>query len=276
MVDNKLVEQLEEISRSLRRDVVEMVYRTGDGHPGASFSVADIVTALYFHIMRIDPSRPDWEDRDRFVLSKGHSCPILYAALARKGYYAPEHLMTLRYLHSILQGHPYAPKTPGLDSTAGSLGNGVAIGLGMALAARIKKKDYQVYVATGDGELGEGLIWEAAMSASHLKTGNLTVYVDNNNYQSGGTVDEVSGPYPILEKWAAFGWHCQEIDGHDLGQIIKATAIAREVVDQPSVIVARTVKGNGVSFMVDDNTWHKRVYNEAEYKQALQELGGVV
>jgi transketolase len=276
MADTMQIKQLEEISKGLRRDVVEMVYRTGDGHPGASFSVADIVTALYFHIMRIDPTRPDWADRDRFVLSKGHSCPILYAALARKGYFAPEHLMTLRYLHSILQGHPYAPKTPGLDSTAGSLGNGVAIGLGMALAAKILKKDYQVYVATGDGELGEGLIWEAAMSASHLKAGNLTVYVDNNNYQSGGTVDEVSGPYPIAEKWAAFGWHCQEIDGHDFGQIIKATAIAREVIDKPSVIVARTVKGNGVSFMVGDNTWHKRVYNEAEYKQALQELGGAL
>ncbi|PKL11106.1 MAG: transketolase [Spirochaetae bacterium HGW-Spirochaetae-4] len=267
---------LQDCARRIREDVVEMVYRTKDGHPSPSFSVAEILAALYFHILRIDPENPKWEDRDRFILSKGHACPALYAALARRGYFSPDELTTLRYLHSNLQGHPYEPKTPGLDSTTGSLGNGVSIGLGMAMAARIRKQDYRVYVITGDGELGEGLIWEAAMAAGHHKMANLTVFVDNNNYQSGGTVGEISGPYPIAEKWADFGWHTQTIDGHDIAQILEAVEQAKLVVDRPSVIVAKTVKGQGLSFMVGDNTWHKRVYTDAEYEQAMVELGGTV
>jgi transketolase len=268
------ISQLEEQSKQLRRDVVEMVYNAKDGHPGPCFSIADIIVALYFNIMRLDPSNPNWEDRDRFVLSKGHACPILYSALARKGYFPVEELKTLRYMNSHLQGHPYALKTEGLDATAGSLGNGVSIGLGMALAARIRKKDYQVYVITGDGELGEGLIWEAAMAASHQKAANLTVFVDNNDFQSGGTVEEISGPYPIEEKWAAFGWHTQTIDGHDLASILKAVEIAHAVQDRPSAIICKTVKGNGVSFMVGDNSWHKRVFSDSEYVIAMKELGG--
>jgi transketolase len=267
---------LQDCARRIRKDVVEMVYRTKDGHPSPSFSVAEILAALYFHILRIDPENPKWEDRGRFILSKGHACPALYAALARRGYFSPDELTTLRYLHSNLQGHPYEPKTPGLDSTTGSLGNGVSIGLGMAMAARIRKQDYRVYVITGDGELGEGLIWEAAMAAGHHKMANLTVFVDNNNYQSGGTVGEISGPYPIAEKWADFGWHTQTIDGHDIAQILEAVEQAKLVVDRPSVIVAKTVKGQGLSFMVGDNTWHKRVYTDAEYEQAMVELGGTV
>ena len=267
---------LQDCARRIREDVVEMVYRTKDGHPSPSFSVAEILAALYFHILRIDPENPKWKDRDRFILSKGHACPALYAALARRGYFSPDELTTLRYLHSNLQGHPYEPKTPGLDSTTGSLGNGVSIGLGMAMAARIRKQDYRVYVVVGDGELGEGLIWEAAMAAGHHKMANLTVFVDNNNYQSGGTVGEISGPYPIAEKWADFGWHTQTIDGHDIAQILEAVERAKLVVDRPSVIVAKTVKGQGLSFMVGDNTWHKRVYTDAEYEQAMVELGGTV
>ncbi|MFA7129755.1 MAG: transketolase [Sphaerochaeta sp.] len=266
--------QLTQMSKLLRRDVVEMVYRTKDGHPSPSFSVADIVTALYFSIMRIDPENPQWEDRDRFVLSKGHSCPVLYAALARRGYFPVEELMTLRYMDSHLQGHPYAPKTKGLDATTGSLGNGVSVGLGMAIASRILHKDYQVYVATGDGELGEGLIWEAAMAASHQKVANLTVFIDNNNYQSGGTVGEISGPYPIEEKWAAFGWHTQTIDGHDMEAILQAVEKAHAVTDKPSAIICKTIKGNGVSFMIGENSWHKRVYTDSEYAIAMKELGG--
>ena len=265
---------LEDCARQIRRDVVEMVYRTGDGHPSPSFSAADIIAALYFHCMRIDPDRPDWEDRDRFVLSKGHACPALYSALARRGYFSVDELTTLRYLHTNLQGHPYEPKTVGLDATTGSLGNGVSIGLGMALAARIRREDYQVYVVTGDGELGEGLIWESAMAAGHLKVSNLTVIIDNNNYQSGGTVEEITGPYPIAEKWAAFGWHTKAIDGHDMSQIVEAVDQARTVEDRPSVIIAKTTKGQGLSFMVGDNSWHKRVYTDDEYKQAMIELGG--
>jgi transketolase len=266
---------LEGCARQIRRDVVEMVYRTGDGHPSPSFSVADILAALYFHVMKLDPKRPDWDERDRFVLSKGHACPALYSALARKGFFSPDELMTLRHLDSNLQGHPYEPKTIGLDATTGSLGHGVAMGLGMVLAGRIQKKDFRVYVVTGDGELGEGLVWEAAMAASHHKADKLTVFVDNNNYQSGGTVDEVSGPYPIDKKWEAFGWHVQTIDGHDLAQILDAVERAKEIHDRPSAIIAKTEKGHGLSFMIGDNTWHKRVYTDAEYAQAMVELGGM-
>ena len=268
------IEELKEHASEIRRDVVEMVYRTGDGHPSPCFSAAEIISAFYFHILNIDPHNPEWEDRDRFILSKGHACPALYSALARRGYFAAEELMTLRYLDTNLQGHPYAPKTRGIDSTSGSLGNGISIGLGMALAGRIKKRNYNVYVVTGDGELGEGIIWEAAMSASHLKVSNLTVVIDNNNYQSGGQVGEISGPYPLLEKWMSFGWHCLEIDGHDIQQIIDAVDEAKSVDDRPSVIIAGTEKGRGVSFMVGDNTWHKRVYTDEEYSLAMAELGG--
>ncbi|WP_321302046.1 transketolase [uncultured Sphaerochaeta sp.] len=270
------LEALQTMSLQLRRDVVEMVYRTKDGHPSPSFSVADIITALYFEVMNIDPSNPDKSDRDRFVLSKGHACPVLYAALARRGYFPVDDLYTLRYLHSKLQGHPYAPKTKGLDATTGSLGNGVSIGLGMALAARIQKQTNRVYVITGDGELGEGMLWEAAMAASHQKAANLTVFIDNNNYQSGGTVGEVSGPYPIEDKWKAFGWHTQSIDGHDISQILQAVENAKAETERPSVIICKTVKGNGVSFMVGENSWHKRVYTDEEYRIAMKELGGVL
>ncbi len=265
---------LEDKARQIRKDVVEMVYRTGDGHPSPSFSAADMIATLYFEVLNIDPENPDWEDRDRFVLSKGHACPAQYAALARRGYFDPSELLTLRYLNSHLQGHPYQLKTTGLDATTGSLGNGVSVGLGMALAGKIRKKDYRVYVITGDGELGEGLIWEAAMAASHHKMANLTVFVDNNNYQSGGSVEEVSGPYPIAEKWESFGWHVQSIDGHDISQILEAIEKAKAVTDRPSAIIAKTVKGQGLSYMIGDNTWHKRVYTDAEYEQAMKELGG--
>jgi transketolase len=274
MADHSVILKLEDQARQIRRDVVDMIYKSGDGHPSPSMSVTDIVTALYFGVLRIDPARPDWEDRDRFVLSKGHSCPALYAALARRGYFSVDELPTLRYLHSNLQGHPYAPKTRGLDATTGSLGNGLSVGVGMALAARMLRRDYRVYVVTGDGELGEGLIWEAAMAAGHQKLANLTVIVDNNNYQSGGTVGEVSGVYPLVEKWEAFGWHCQSIDGHDMAAIFDAIENAKKAVDRPSAIIAKTVKGRGVSFMIGDNSWHKRTFTDAEYATAMKELGG--
>ena len=274
MIERSRIEALEERARQIRRDVVEMVYRTGDGHPSPSMSAADMIAALYFDVMRLNPADPSWEGRDRFVLSKGHACPAMYAALSARGYFPREELFTLRFLHSRLQGHPYAPKTPGLDATTGSLGNGVSVGLGMALAARIRKLDYRVYVITGDGELGEGLIWEAAMCAGHQKAANLTVFVDNNNYQSGGTVGEVSGVYPIADKWRDFGWYVQEIDGHDMGQILQAAENAQREKERPSAIVATTVKGKGVSFMIGDNSWHKRVYTDKEYEIAMRELGG--
>lgn len=268
------IERLEEKAAALRRDVVEMIYRAGDGHPSPCLSVADIVTALYFHILSIRPEDPGWPDRDRLVLSKGHSCPVVYAALARRGYFPVELLATLRTLGSPLQGHPDAKKTPGVDSTTGSLGNGVSIGLGMAMGARLLKKDFRVYVVTGDGELGEGLVWEAAMAAAKMKAASLTVIVDNNQYQSGGTVDVISGLYPLRAKWEAFGWSCLEIDGHDFGQILEAAAAARAETGRPTAIIARTVKGKGVSFMIGDNSWHKRAFNAEEYERAMRELGG--
>jgi len=275
MADHSVILKLEDQARQIRRDVVDMIYKSGDGHPSPSMSVTDIVTALYFNVLRIDPARPAWEDRDRFILSKGHSCPALYATLARRGYFSVDELPTLRFLHSNLQGHPYAPKTRGLDATTGSLGNGLSVGVGMALAARMRDRDYRTYVVTGDGELGEGLIWEAAMCSGHQKLAKLTVIVDNNNYQSGGTVGEVSGVYPLEEKWEAFGWHSQTIDGHDFGAILDAVENAKKVTDRPSAIIAKTIKGKGVSFMIGDNSWHKRTFTDAEYAAAMRELGGV-
>jgi transketolase len=273
VIGREEADRLAALGNLLRRDVVEMVYRTGDGHPGPCMSAADMIAALYFHVLRLDPEKPDWEDRDRFILSKGHACPVMYAALARRGYFPHEELFTLRMLHSRLQGHPVAGKTPGVDATAGSLGNGVSQGLGMAMAARMLKKDYRVYVMTGDGELSEGLIWEAALAAGHLGAAALTVIVDNNHYQSGGTIDAVSGSYPIDKKWEAFGWHVLSVDGHDIPAFISALEESREETGRPSVIIAKTVKGRGVSFMIGDNSWHKRLFTEEEHRRAIRELG---
>ncbi len=266
--------ELEEIACQIRIDIITMIHKAGDGHPGGSLSVTDMITALYFEVMNVDPKHPEKPDRDRFVLSKGHACPALYAALARKGYFSRDELPRLRSLESHLQGHPDMNKTPGIDSTAGSLGNGVSIGLGMVLAGRLTGHDYFTYVITGDGEIQEGVIWEAAMTASKYKAGRLIVFVDNNGIQSSGPVDKVSGLYPILPKWAAFGWHCQEIDGHDFSQILSAIEKAQACTDQPSVIQAHTVKGKGVPFMVGDNSWHKRVPTTEEYREAMRHLGG--
>jgi transketolase len=271
---NDTIRKLEEIARLIRIDVVTMIYRAGDGHPGAALSAADLIAALYFHVMNVDPADPNKVDRDRFILSKGHGCPALYAALARKGYFPHADLVKLRSLDCHLQGHPDMNKTPGIDSTSGSLGNGIAIGLGMVLAGRIARYDYFTYVVTGDGEIQEGIVWEAAMSASKYKAGRLIVFVDNNGIQSGGPVDQVSGLNPILPKWEAFGWHCQEIDGHDFGQILQAVENARAAVEQPSLILAHTIKGQGVPFMIGDNSWHKRVPTEEQFREAMRALGG--
>jgi len=266
------IRTLEERARQIRRDVVTMVHLAGDGHPGPALSVADIVAALYFKVLRVNPADPHWEGRDRFILSKGHACPTLYAALARRGFFSPEILPSLRSLGSILQGHPVMQKTPGVDSTSGSLGNGVSIGLGMTLAARVNRQDYFTYVIVGDGEIQEGIVWEAAMAAVRYKAGRLIVFVDNNGQQSGGPVREVSGLYPILPKWEAFGWHCQEIDGHDLRAILTAIERAQAETERPSCIVARTVKGKGIPFMEADNSWHKRVPTKDELDKALAVL----
>ena len=263
------VQGLAERARQIRRDVVTMIHLAGDGHPGPALSALDIVTALYFKVMRVDPTNPLWPARDRFILSKGHACPTLYAALARRGFFSPEVLPSLRSLGSILQGHPDMKRTPGVDSTSGSLGNGVSIGLGMVLAARVNRLDYFAYVIAGDGEIQEGIVWEAAMAAAHFKAGRLIVFVDSNKYQSGDAVGTMSGLYPILPKWEAFGWHCQEIDGHDMRAILTAVERAQQEEGRPSCILANTVKGKGIPFMETDNSWHKRVPTKAELEQAL-------
>lgn len=265
---------LVDIARDLRRDALRMIYEGGDGHPGPALSVADIVAALYFRVLRLDPAHPDWPDRDRFILSKGHACPILYAALARRGYFQGYGPQRLRALGSILQGHPDMKKTPGIDMTSGSLGNGISIGLGMALAARYDGRSYRTYVVTGDGELEEGIVWEAAMAAAHFHAGSLTVIVDHNGLQSATTVDATSSLTPIAPRWEAFGWHCQEVDGHDFGQILPAIDAALVVTDRPSLIVARTTKGKGVPYMENDNAWHKGVPTKEQFRVAMDALGG--
>jgi len=270
------IDRLRDIARLIRIDVITMIYTTADGHPGGSLSVVDILTALYFDAMRIDPADPKRPDRDRLILSKGHACPALYAALARRGYFPATDLPGLRTFESHLQGHPDMNKTPGVDFTSGSLGNGVSIGLGMALAARITGQDYYVYVVTGDGEIEEGIVWEAAMSASKYRLDRLIVIVDNNGIQSSGPICEVSGLEPIIPKWEAFGWHCQQIDGHDIGQILQAVQQAKATRGRPSMILAKTVKGQGVPFMIGDNSWHKRVPTREEYEQAILALGGTL
>ena len=268
------LDQLSNIARQLRIDVVTMIHAAGDGHPGACLSAADIVAALYFRVMNIDPANPKWKDRDRFVLSKGHACPVLYAALARRGFFSVDKLGSLRSLGSILQGHPDMNKTPGIDITTGSLGNGISMGLGMALAGDINGQGYYTYVLTGDGELEEGVVWEAAMAAKRYRARRLIVIVDNNGLQSGGRVETISGLYPILPKWTAFGWHCQEIDGHDFEQILHAIEVAKANDNEPSLILAHTTKGKGVPFMENDNSWHKRVPDKEQLGKALAALEG--
>lgn len=265
---------LKKMANLLRKDVIEMVYKAKDGHPGPALSIAEIISVLYFSEMNVDVRKPDWAGRDRFILSKGHACPVLYAALARKGFFSKSFLTELRSLGSILQGHPDMVKTPGIDMTSGSLGHGISIGSGMAAAARITGYHYYVYVIVGDGELEEGIIWESAMTAVKYKLGNLIVFIDNNGFQSGGSIEDISGLLPILPKWQAFGWHCQEIDGHNISEIIETICEAKSEREQPSVIIARTIKGKGVPFMENDNSWHKRVPTKEEFTEAIKVLGG--
>ncbi|MCG8501230.1 MAG: transketolase [Firmicutes bacterium] len=248
-----------------------MIYKANAGHPGGSLSAADIVTALYFHVMQIDPQNPNWEARDRFILSKGHACPVWYAALAEKGYFDMVHLNTLRKFHSILQGHPDMQKTTGIDMTSGSLGNGLSVGIGMALAAKRNRLNYCVYVLLGDGEIQEGIVWEAAMSAAHYRLDNLIAIVDYNGLQVDGWTKEVMDIHPVVEKWEAFGWNTIEIDGHNMIEILDAFQKAHKIKG-PVVIVAHTVKGKGVSFMENVAVWHGLAPNDDQVKQALAEL----
>lgn len=268
--------ELKKIANQLRLTAVEMVYKGKDGHPGPALSIADNIATLYFDEMRIDPKNPKWEDRDRLILSKGHSCPILYAALSEKGYFGEKVKdFKLRALGSTFQGHPTMQKTPGLDMTSGSLGNGIAIGSGMAVAGKYMKKDFNVFVIVGDGELQEGICWEGINSAAAQKLDNLIVFVDKNGWQSGGSVDDIQGANNIKERFEAFKWHAQEIDGHDIDAIKDAIAKAKAVKGQPSVIVCDCIKGKGLSFMENNNAWHKGVPTDEQFELAKKELGGV-
>jgi transketolase len=249
-----------------------MTYKAQAGHPGGSLSATDVIAALYFRVMRIDPARPDWPDRDRFILSKGHACPAWYSALMERGYFDRSHIGTLRQLGTILQGHPVMQKTPGVDMSAGSLGQGLSAGLGMALSGRLRGAPYRVWVIIGDGETQEGSIWEAAMAAAAHRVDNLTVILDNNHIQNDDFVENVLPMGPLAPKWAAFGWHVTEIDGHDMAQVVSALEASRTVVGQPAIIIADTVKGKGVSFMEDNPVWHGRAPNDEEAAQAFAEI----
>lgn len=266
------VRELEETAVAIRSSIIDMICTAKAGHPGGSLSATDIVTALYFRIMRIDPQNPTWSDRDRFILSKGHACPVWYASLAERGYFDKAHLKTLRQLGSILQGHPDMHKTPGIDMTVGSLGHGLSVGLGMALSAKLNKKDYQVYVIIGDGETQEGSIWEAAMAAPKWKLDNLTAILDYNHLQNDYSVEEVMPIHPVIEKWRAFNWHVLEIDGHDMTEIVTALEKAKTHQGEPTIIVANTIKGKGVSYMENVCEWHGKAPSQEQAEMALNEI----
>ncbi|MGQ9787250.1 MAG: transketolase [Anaerolineae bacterium] len=280
-----LIRDLSAKAQAFRIQVLKMVYNAQSGHLGGAFSVAEILTALFFHHLRLDPSRPDWPERDRLLFSKGHACAMLYTVMAYRGFFPVEELMTFRQLNSRLQGHPDRVKLPGVEMCAGPLGQGVAIGVGMALALRMdqpkpsavtapsaRASRARVYVVLGDGEINAGVIWEGAMAAAKYRLGNLTAILDYNGVQQTGAIADVMPTEPIAAKWEAFGWHVQEIDGHNMGEILNALDRADEVHARPSIIIARTTKGKGVSFMEYDNRWHGMPPTQEQYERALAEL----
>lgn len=266
------IQSLEERAKAIRRHIITMLGEAGSGHPGGSLSAADIVSVLYFDTMKLDPEQPAWAGRDRFVLSKGHAAPVLYAALAEKGYFPVAELKTLRKLGSRLQGHPDMKKLPGVEMSTGSLGQGLSAAIGMALGLRLDGGDQRVYALLGDGEVQEGQIWEAAMAAGHFKLDNLTAFLDYNNLQIDGPVDVVMNVAPLPEKWRAFNWHVIEIDGHDIQQILQALAEAQATKGKPTMIIAKTIKGKGVSFMENQVGWHGNAPKPEQVEQALAEL----
>jgi len=268
-----LIRDLEEKAKTIRKDIIKMLAEAGSGHPGGSLSSVEIVTALYFHVLRLKPEEPLWPDRDRFVLSKGHAAPLLYAALAERGFFPVDELLTLRKLGSRLQGHPAWGTLPGVEASTGSLGQGLSIGLGMALAGRLDQRDYRVYVLLGDGESQEGQVWEAAMAAAHYRVGNLTAILDHNGLQIDGPIEKVMSPLPLPDKWRAFGWEVQEVDGHNFRELLTAFDRAKRVSDKPSMIIAHTIKGKGVSFMEGVVDWHGKAPDRKLAGQALEEIG---
>lgn len=270
-INEKEIKLLEEKAKHIRRLVIKMLAQAGSGHPGGSLSAADLITCLYFKVLRHNPKEPHWPERDRFHLSKGHCCPSLYAALSEAGYFPNEHLWTLRRLGSILQGHPDR-RVPGVEVASGSLGQGLSVALGMSLTAKIDKRDYRVYCLMGDGEIQEGNIWEAAMAASHYQRDNLCAIMDYNGFQIDGCTKEIMNLEPIADKWRAFGWHTIEINGHNIREILDAFEEAKMIKGKPAIIIAHTVKGKGVSFMEGVLEFHGRAPTKEEAAKALKEL----
>jgi transketolase len=269
---NLATPELREMAKKLRRHVITMIAKAGSGHPGGSLSAADIVTALYFRVLRHDPKDPQWSDRDRFILSKGHAAPILYAVLAETGYFPVAELETLRKMDSRLQGHTDRGLTPGVEMSAGSLGMGLSFAIGIALAARLDSKTYRTYALLSDGECQEGQTWEAALSAAHFKLDNLTAMVDCNGIQLSGRTCDIMMLEPLTQKWQAFGWHVIDIDGHDFDQMLSALIEAEKMKGRPTVITARTIKGKGVSFMENNVAFHGKAPTPEEAQRALKEL----
>ena len=272
MLEINELETLKITAKNIRRSIVNMVYKASSGHPGGSLSVTDILNYLYFKEMNVDVNNSKSEFRDRLVLSKGHCSPALYATLAEKGFFPKEDLDGFRKIDSYLQGHPDMKKIPGVDMTSGSLGQGLSVANGMAIAGKLDNKNYRVYCILGDGEIGEGQVWEAAMTSSHYKLDNLCVIVDNNNLQIDGTIEEVMNSYPIVDKFKSFGFNVISIDGHDYNQIDNAFIEAKKIKDKPTVIVAKTTKGKGISYMENQVGWHGKAPSQEEYEKALEEL----
>ncbi|MBN2676654.1 MAG: transketolase [Anaerolineaceae bacterium] len=267
------VEQLTGVATQLRCDSLRLIHRRGAGHPGGALSAAEIMAVLYFDTLRIDPTKPDWEARDRFLLSKGHASAVLYSALARRGFFPLTELDNWGEVECRHQGHPDRLKTPGVDMTSGILGHGVAIGCGLALAARLKKQDYRTYVLIGDGESQGGIVWEGAMTAAKFKLDNLIVILDYNDVQLDGFVHDIMPLEPVADKWTAFGWQVIHCDGHDIRSIQQALAVAQSTKGKPILLIAKTIKGKGVSFMENNSYWHGNVPNDHQLSQALAELG---
>jgi transketolase len=267
----KIIE-LVEVARQLRVDSLRLIHRRGAGHPGGALSAAEIMAVLYFHILRIDPARPDWEERDRFILSKGHASAVLYAALTRRGFFPLSELDNWGEVDCPHQGHPDRFKTPGVDMTSGLLGHGIAVGAGMVLAARLKKQSYRTYVLLGDGESQGGIVWEGAMAAAKYHLSNLTAILDYNDVQLDGPVHEVMPLEPLADKWSACGWHVVEVDGHSVRQVAEALALAAQVHDRPTVVIAHTTKGRGVTFMENQSYWHGNVPNAEQLNHSQTQL----
>lgn len=270
-MDATIKKQLQATACKVRMGVIEGTYNAKSGHPGGSLSIADLVTYLYFAKLNVDPKNPEMEDRDRLVLSKGHCAPALYSVLAERGFFDKDELKSLRHIGSMLQGHPCI-HIPGVDMSSGSLGQGISVACGMALSGKISSKDYKVYAILGDGEIEEGQVWEAAMFASHYKLDNLIAIVDNNGLQIDGKITEVCSPEPIDKKFEAFGWHVIVIDAHDFDEIEKAFDEAEKISGKPVVIIQKSVKGKGVSFMENQVSWHGSAPNKEQYEQAMSEL----